>query len=179
MAGALSPITQAMKNYLAILILLIVASTASAVLLSEFAGYDWLEQHSPDIFVARCVTNPPTLLPSNSESIVNAFSIQVVSSIKGTNRYVTAPLSSMHWLNVGDNYLIYGRFEDGICYATEEFRVIPLGRELWAGTFTNLIAGKPLPEQLQILLKRALENVNRNMNREREEKQRLEEGVMK
>jgi hypothetical protein len=78
-----------------------------------------------------------------------------------------------HGLRQDENYLIIGHYDSGIYRAHEEYHVIPLG----VNFSTNLIAGKPLDEQIQILFKRRLDNLNRQIKEEQEEKQRLEEGL--
>ncbi len=160
-----------------ILAFALIALTASALLLTPFPGYDFVEEHSPEIFVASCVSNPPTLFPSGTQSDdVNTYSIEIIASIKGTNQPGPAVLKSLHWLNVGDNYLIFGLSANGAHQALEDYRVVPLGRPIFStGEITNSIAGKPEDEQLQILFKRALEHANRQIERLQEEKSELKE----
>jgi hypothetical protein len=153
---------------------------AGAILLGVFSSYDRLEEKSPNIVVARCITNPPTLLNSSfTDPQINTFTVEILAVVKGTNvsRYIT--LITEQWLNRGDDYLIYGHCENGACKAIENFRVIPLGRELWAGTVTNAIAGKSPDEQLQTLFKRAIDHLGRQIKKEQEEKQRLETAIRK
>ena len=64
---------------------------------------------------------------------------------------------------------------DGRYYAVEKYRVIPLGAYLPP----DLLTGKTLDENIQILFQRRLDNLNREMKEEQEEKQRLEEGLKK
>jgi hypothetical protein len=42
------------------------------------------------------------------------------------------------------------------------------------GEFTNSLAGKSQDEQIQILFKRALDNIDRKMKEDQEDKRRLE-----
>jgi hypothetical protein len=161
-----------------IILATILASTALAVMMMHFPGYDWLNEHSSDILVVRCITNPPTLLHSSlTDPQINIFSIEVITVIKGTNFSGFVSLVSAQWLNQGDNYLIFGDSEKGAFRAFEDFRVIPLGRELWTGVLTNAIAGKSPDERLQILFKRAIDNLDRQIKKEQEEKQRLEGAI--
>lgn len=149
-------------------------------MLNSFSSYDYLKDHSSDIVVARCITNPPTLFNSSpSDPQINTFSIAIVAVIKGTNFFGSASLITEQWLNQGDSYLIYGQSVNGVCQAYQDFRVIPLGRELYIGQITNAIAGKLPDQQLQILFKRAVNNLNWQMKKEQEEKQRLEEVLAK
>ncbi|MGA2240978.1 MAG: hypothetical protein ABSH11_02930 [Verrucomicrobiota bacterium] len=169
-----------MKTATLVLTGLLITLTALAAMEMIFPGYDRLKEISPDIIIARC-TNTPSPLPPNRTitSDANTFSIEIVAAIKGTNRSGSVLLNSGHWLHRGDNYLIFGDCENGVCQALADYRVIPLGRELLAGSITNAIASKPLDEQIQILFKRRLDNLNRQMKKEQEEKERLEETIKK
>jgi hypothetical protein len=170
-----------MKKTLLISAAFLAALTASALMMSFFHGYDDLKEHSSDILIVRCTTNMPPPYTDNRTLTddVNTFSLEVIAVIKGTKFSGSIPLNSTHWLNQGDNYLIFGNCENGLCEAVEDFRVIPLGRELYAGTITNAIAGKSPDEQLQILFRRAIDNLNRQMKKEQEEKERLEGFIRK
>jgi hypothetical protein len=151
----------------------LIALTASAVLLAPFQGYDFVANHSDNIYIAVCVTNPPTTV--HGDEPINTFSIKIVYSIKGTNLSGTTTLQSLRWLNVGDSYLTFGNFKTGAYQAFENYRVIPLGREMFSkGEFTNSLAGKSQDEQIQILFKRALDNIDRKMKEDQEDKRRLE-----
>ena len=169
------------KIHILILALTLRAFTASALLLGIFHDYDSVESQSPEIFVASCTTDPPTLFkPGTQTDNVNTYAIEILTPIKGTNQPGDAILNSLHWLNVGDTYLIFGNFRDGAYQAFEDYRVVPLGRAIFSvGEITNSIAGKSEDEQLQILFKRALDNVNRQMKQEQEEKQRFEDSIRK
>jgi uncharacterized protein YlxW (UPF0749 family) len=57
----------------------------------------------------------------------------------------------------------------------ESYRVVPLGLNFT----TNMIRGKNLDEKTQSLLQRRLNDLNRQMQSEQEEKQRLEEEIKK
>jgi hypothetical protein len=71
--------------------------------------------------------------------------------------------------------LVFGYYDSGVYQAFEEYRVIPLGVDF----STNSIAGKPLDEQLQILFQHAADNLNREIQKDEEEKQRIEAGLIK
>ena len=117
--------------------------------------------------------------PTPGVIVINATksdsTIEVVSVLKGTNNVASARLLTDHDLQKGENYLVFGNFDGEIYQAYEEYRVIPLGSNF----HTNSIAGKSLDQQLHILLQHRLDNLNRQMQKELEEKQRLEAGVMK
>jgi hypothetical protein len=157
---------------------ILMALSASALLLAPFESYDFVEKHSGNIFIAVCATNPPTVLHEGID-LVNTYSIQIISSIKGINPMGPATLKSLRWLNIGDSYLVFGDLRSGAYQAFEDYRVVPLGRDLFAGMLTNSIAGKTPDEQLQILFKHALDNTDRQIKAEQDERQRLEEACEK
>lgn len=127
------------------------------------------------------MVNPPPPDPRihTITSDINTFSIEILTALKGTNCSGSVRLDSEQWLNQEEDYLIFGNCEKGTYRAIEDFRVVPLGRELYAGQLTNAIAGKSLDEQLQILFKRALDHLDRQIKKEQEEKQRLETAIRK
>lgn len=170
---------ESMKTGAIILITSLMTLTALATLEMLFPGYDWLKEHSPDIIIARCPDMPP---PSDRSitGTVRLSNIKIITALKGTNKSESAILRSDCWLREGEFYLIFGRCENGICEATEDFRVVPLERESWsdwvstASTITNSIAGKTLDEQLQILFRQRIANLNREIQKDEKEKKRLE-----
>lgn len=141
-----------------------------------FQGWGRLKDSSPYIIVVQC--GRPTA-PTPNESIIGGTKsdaeINVVAFLKGTNSLNFARLQTDRQLWQGEYYLVFGYYEGGIYKAYEEYRAIHLGSDFT----TNLISGKSLDEQLQILFKHSLFNLNRQMKQEQEEKQRLEEGIKK
>lgn len=59
--------------------------------------------------------------------------------------------------------------------ATETYRIVPLGHYFQ----TNGLTGKSLKEQIQLVLRSRLEELNRELERGAKEKNRLEEGLKK
>ncbi len=166
-----------MKTWITLSIALL-ALSGLAYLVSPFPGYDELEDRSPDIIIVRCTTNAPPPFPRNKTiNDIDTLAAEIVTTLKGTNSPGPITLNSLHWLNQGDDYLVIGNCADGVCEAIEDYRVIPLGRELWAGDITNAIANKPMNEQLQILFKRSINHLNQEIQRDQQEKQRLEEDL--
>jgi hypothetical protein len=183
MAGALltKQLLQKMKRILIVSMAMLVACAALAYLKNIFSSYDWLNEHSPDIVVVRCTANPPPPDPRihTITSDINTYSIEVFSALKGTNVSGSFRLDSERWLNQQEDYLVFGKCDNGTYRAIEDFRVVPLGRELYVGQLTNAIAGKSPDEQLQTLFKRAVDHLSRQIKKEQEEKQRLEEAIRK
>jgi hypothetical protein len=172
---------QKMKKTLTVSLAMLVACAAMAYLKNIFSSYDWLNEHSPDIIVVRCTANPPPPDPRihTITSDINTYSTEVFAPLKGTNVSGSFRLESEQWLNQQEDYLVFGKCENGTCRAIEDFRVVPLGRELYVGQLTNAIAGKSPDEQLQILFKRAIDHLGRQIKKEQEEKQRLETAIRK
>jgi hypothetical protein len=168
-----------MKTKLTVSLVGLMAFSAFGVLLNLFTDYDFVREHSSDIIVVRCITNPLTQFNSSpTDPDINAFPVAILANIRGTNFSGSASLISKHWLNVNDYYLIFGQRVNDKCQALEDFRVIPLGRDVnSAGEITNSIAGKPEDEQLQILFKRGLDHASRQIQEQQDEKQRLEGAV--
>jgi hypothetical protein len=171
-----------MKITTLILAALLTASTALATLEMLFPGYDRLKDNAPDIIVARCSDTPPA--PDHSiTGTIRLSNIEIVTAIKGTNCFGPAVLRSDRLLQQGEFYLIYGRFEDGVCAATEDYRVVPLGREsgsAWfseAGLITNSIGGKPQDEQLQILFRRADDHLRREIEQDEKQRKQLQTAI--
>jgi len=153
--------------------------TAVAVPITPFQGWGWLEENSQDIIIARCSETPP----QHYRDDLAYSKIKVTTVLKGTNSLGAALLLSQFQPLQREDYLIFADFHDGSYYAVEKYRVVPLGLNLAAVTTesfnTNMIAGKSLDEQIQTLLKLRLNELNRQMQEEQEEKDRLEEAVQK
>jgi hypothetical protein len=163
-----------MKNKIIILVASLITISVTARVIAPFNGWGNLTETSPDIIVVQC--GKPT--PSNPNVIVvngikSDSEIQIVFALKGTNVLSFARLQTDHELRQGENYLVFGYFDTGICKANEEYRVIPLGINF----STNSIAGKTLDEQIQILFQRSVANLNREIQKDQEEKQRLEQAL--
>jgi len=98
------------------------------------------------------------------------FNVSVLSVLKGTNGVRHASLQTDHELRPRQAYLVFASYNNGIYKAYEEFKVVPLGI-----TFKQeMIAGKPLHEQLQILFRLAVDNLNSEIAKKQAEKERLE-----
>lgn len=165
-----------MKSKIIIALALSVAISALARVIAPFKGWSALESGSPYIIIAHCgkpTPSTPGVITINATRSDSA--IEVVSALKGTNGLAASRLLTDHDLQRGENYLVFAYYDGGTYQAFEEYRVIPLGNSF----HTNLIAGKSLDEQLQILFRRRLDDLNQQMKEEQEEKQRLEEGLQK
>jgi hypothetical protein len=101
--------------------------------------------------------------------------IKSMITLKGTNNACPVRLLTDHEMCPGNNYLVFGYCDSSVYIAYEEHRIVPLGKYF----ATNLIAGKTLQEQIQILLQRRLDNLKLEMQENENEKMRLEAGLKK
>ena len=181
-----------MKIKLTIVILTLISATlVMAIYTIPFPGWDWLKEKSPDIVIARCSRTPkPGQDQGAGPTGTLVYSdVEIISILKGATNWGTEPLeapklgasklSSEYWPRQGEYYLIFSIYNNGCYQANEDYRVIPFGIGTLIDSITNAITGKPLDEQLQILFKRRLDNLNLQMQAEQKEKQRLEEGLQK
>lgn len=158
-----------------------IASIATAVVIMPFRGWERLAQKSSDVIVVRCSKTPDPLAPDKDgvsleiiDGIVDS-DMEIVSILKGGTNSGNVRVSSEYWPRQRECYLIFADFHDGYYQAVESYRVVPLGINFP----TNLLTGKSLEEQIRTALKYRLDNLDRKMKEEMEEKQRLEEGLKK
>jgi len=165
-----------MKAKLTIAVLLLITVAVMARISSSFLGWDHLQAESPDIIVADPGDpTPPTTKIHFENGPRFDFSITVLSVLKGTNDVRRARLLADHELRTGEAYLVFGNCANGIYKAHGDFSVVPLGI-----TFKQeMIACKPLDEQIQILLKLAVDNLNTEIAKKQAEKERIETGIQK
>ncbi|MGH7952940.1 MAG: hypothetical protein ACREFE_13635 [Limisphaerales bacterium] len=163
-----------MKAMGTILTALLISISVIARITAPFPGWDRLEKKSPDIIIANCgkpTLSTPGVLVANAPA--SDSSIEILAVLKGTNNIHFARLLTDHDLREGENYLIFGYYDDGMYQAYDEYKVIPLGAKF----STNWISGKTLDAQIQILFQRAVDNLNLEIQKHQEEKQRLETGI--
>lgn len=160
-----------MKTKLIIISATLITVYSLARVIVPFIGWDRVKESVSDIVVVRCKN------PIQPQGTINGpnfeAEIEIVSFLKGTNVSRTARLETDHWLWHGEMYLILGYNHGGTYVAYEDYRVIPLGDRF----STNSIAGKPLDEQIKLLFKQRLTNLNRELAEGEAEKKRLEEGL--
>jgi len=146
---------------------------AAAYVVVPFPGWDRLAMESEYIALVRC--GNPTVLPPNAyRAGPNSDSdIQIIFTLKGTNDLDVCRLITDHDLYPGERYLVFGNLGKNILHAFEEYRITQVDHLFT----TNLIAGKPLNEQIQIILERRLFDLNREAKLNEEELQRLNEAL--
>ncbi len=166
-----------MKLRTTIIVLLAAVSTAMAVFILQFTSWDDLTKNSPDIIIARC-TKPPVVMISNDG--MNWADIEVMSILKGGSKPGAARMVSQYWPQQGEQFLMFAiNYQSNNLYqaynATEEYRIVPLGRFFQ----TNELTGKSLDEQVQLVLRRRLDDLRVELKNGEEEKKRLEKVVEK
>lgn len=174
MAGALQSMTDNMKIKIILPILILTTTSCLLATLSfPFQSWDWVKSHSNDIVIARC-SKTPIPAPIRHDMLVDADG-EVISVLKG--KIKPGPtifrVWMHHWPCQNEYYLIFGFHDNNLFEATDSYRVVPLGFSF----STNFLAGKTLDEQIQLLLQRRLDALNRQMAIEQEEKRILEQGV--
>jgi hypothetical protein len=162
-----------MKNKLIIITVLLTVISVFARIITPFRGWNWVKEHSSYIIVAIAKNPTP---PTPGQYVENApnsdSSISVLSFLKGTNGLGYSRLLTDHELRKGEAYLIFGDFDNGIYRAYEDYRVVPLGI-----TFKqDMIAGKPLNEQIQVLFQLGEDYLKADIAKKQAEKDRLETG---
>lgn len=160
-----------MKNIIiALTVLLVLAGDTLGLALSLFSGWDKVKRHSSDIIIARCVKTVDG--PREGHGLL--FSdLEVLSSLKGRTNLGPARLDSLFWPRQGEHYLIFANYHDAFYQAVETYRIVPLGTYIPP----DLLTGKTSDENIRILFRRRLEDLDRQMKEDQEEKQRLEEGL--
>jgi hypothetical protein len=169
----------------------LVATSALAVVTMPFPGWEQLTKKSPDIIIARC-EKTPELFEVQDNGVVRETvggliesDIKVISVLKGEThqgampleqpRLGSARLSSWYRPRQSEYYLIFSICYSGEYQAFEKYKMIPLGLDF----STNVLSGKTLDEQIQTLLQKRLDDLNRQMKVEQEEKARLESAFKK
>jgi hypothetical protein len=163
------------------LALVVAAVTVMAVPIQPFTSWRDLTERAADISIARCSKTPdPFNMKTNGVGIdmeggLIESDIEVLFVLKGATNVGPTRLLSQYWPRQGENYLIFSSGHVGSCQAIEPYRVVPLGTYFP----TNVLAGKPLEQQIQVVLQYRLVHLNQELTVMQEEKKRLEEGLKK
>ncbi|HUA65440.1 MAG TPA: hypothetical protein VME24_06310 [Alphaproteobacteria bacterium] len=144
------------------------------VIVSEFRGWNDLVQTSPDIIVARCASTYSAKPSSKNVVIVDDViwsDIDVLSILKGNTKPGPARLASQFWPYPEQQFAVFGGYSDGRYSAVESYRVVPIRRDFPL----NVLNGKTLTEQVQIILSNRLSDLNEEIGQEEVEKFRIQE----
>jgi hypothetical protein len=158
----------------ATIVALLAAVGAFAVPILPFTSWDDISKKSPDIVIARCIVTAPDG-PIGDGMVWS--DIEVLSVLKGDTKPGVARMVSQHAPRQGERFLMFSAYQSNDLYraynATETYRVVPLGRYF----LTNELSGKPLDEQIKLVLRHRLEELTRELQQGTEEKKRLEEAL--
>jgi len=170
-----------MHHKLILVVIFGIALTASGLVIWPFQSWDHLIQKSRDILLTRC-TKTPSLSITNTDGSVSdyrngLYAVQMEAGVilKGITNYGPVIVKSQYPARQGEWYLVFGNFESGGYQAYESYRLILLGTDFP----TNILAGKSLDGQIQLLLKWRLDMLDKQMQHDQEEKKRLEQGIQK
>lgn len=165
---------------LGIVCLLLVSSTVIAVVTRIVANWEDLFKTSPNVVVARCTKTPDEYETNKAGALVvrggpKVAPINIVYTLKGVTNLGPASFESLCWPRQGEYYLIFADHREGTNYeADSQYSVVPLGI---VSPPTFLLTGKPFEEQVKILLKYRLKQLNQELLQMKREKTRLEEFV--
>ena len=164
-----------MKIRITIIALLATLSAAVAVRLAPFAGWNDLTQKTPDIIVARCTATPEP----RSANGQTWSDIEVLMVLKGETKPGAARMVAGYSPYQHEYVLLFATYQSNQLYraynAAESYRIVSLNRYFP----TNQLVGKPLDEQIQLLLRHRLDELTRELQQGAAEKKRLEEGIKK
>ena len=186
-----------MKKTITILTLLASTVAAVAIFLAPFKGWDDLVERSPNIFIARLAAArqmPITELVTNRQITASVdgvapVSIEVLNVLKGEAKLGPAQvllpiLGTTYTLpRPGEMFLVFADNPSGIgtanpmFYAVEDYRSVIFAPDRSYSGWTNHLAGKPLKEQIETILKTRLGALNSELARDEAEKKRLDDGV--
>jgi len=156
--------------------LLAIAGSAFAVFILPFTSWDDLSKKSQDIIIARCTT---TAEPKVIADDMIWSDIDVMIVLKGETKPGKARMVSQYLPRQGDRFLMFSTYQSNELYraynATETYRIVPLGRYF----LTNSLTGKPLDEQIRLVLRHRLDELSRELKEGADEKRRLEEAFKK
>ena len=165
-----------MKTNIVCAAVLATSLSALALPIADFTSWDDIIGRSPDIIIAKCIATQdmlpqkPTILFGN---VCNS-DIEVMSVLKGDTTTGSSHLLSSYNPYRGEIFIAFGSYStygtNGAYCATEDYRVVPL-RRLFT---TNVLSGKTVKEQVQLILASRLNDLNEEMERDNVEKQRID-----
>lgn len=163
-----------MKTKIIIILSLLIAISVVARIIPPFQSWGQLQNWSSSIvIVVAGYPAQPTPAYWHGSPTESDFGVTVFSVLKGTNSVRTARLQTDHELKTGQAYLVFSdSYDDGIYKAWEDYRVLPLG-----SFKKEMIEGKPLDKQLQILFKLAVDNLNSEIAQKETERDRIKSGL--
>jgi len=118
------------------------------------------------------IENGRTIMRTMHNGMIGS-DMEILMVLKGTTNSGTARVHSLYWPRQGEHYLVFANYNDEtkVYGATDQYRVVPLGM----GFPTNDLFGRELDEQIRYTLEWRLNNLNRDLEKMLEEKNRLED----
>lgn len=147
--------------------------TAAALVLGPFPEWDRLEEMSSNIAVVACYRPLPAEPNSNDDVVMSDSRAWILSPLRGKDAAGYIRLLTNHTLSRGRNYLVFGYYVNGAFEAFEDYRVVPLSKDF----DIKSLSGKTLDQQLQILFEDGVKEMNRQIQEDEAEKQRLQEAL--
>jgi hypothetical protein len=174
-----------MKKHISIILLLAVTWTAFGLYINYFKSWSNLIDGSPDIVIARCTATPDFTPPGVKPKMVDIVGggwlsdIEVISVLKGKTKPSLSHLISFYKPHQGELFVAFANYTmsgtNSLYSANEGYQVIPLNSDFRISDLN----GKTLDEQIQLILKSRLKDLDDEITRDNEEKQRLESGLKK
>jgi hypothetical protein len=167
------------------IVLLASAIATFGTIIDHFRGWSELINSSPDVVIARCTATPDFFAQSSDtprfiENIGGGWTsdIDVISILKGNTKTGLSKLSSFYKPYQGELFVIFSTriltVGTNSCYsANEDYKIIPLNSDFRI----NDLNGKTLDEQIQLILKSRLKDLDDEIARDNQEKVRLQEGL--
>ena len=169
-----------MKIYLTIIALLATTSLGLALLVDDFTSWGDLTERSSDLVIARCIATQDGLSPKPAISFANVIGsdIEIISILKGDTKPSLSHMTSLYQPYRGEVFLLFANHysdQSNLIYrATEAYRIVPLKGFFQTNLLANLLAGKTLKEQVQLVLAHRLKDLNQELAKNNEEKERIE-----
>lgn len=165
-----------MKIQLCCLVLFLVNFILLARQSIPFSGWDYVENNSPYISIVECEKSiPPTPGIIVMDAPASDSNVRILSVLRGTNSVSSARLQTDYELKEGQKYLVFGYYDSGFYRAYEPYRVIPLDTSFRL----DLLTGKTLDEKLQVLFQSSIDYINRKIQEDEEERDRLQQALQK
>jgi len=170
-----------MKKNLVAAMLFATIAVAFAIPINKFQTWHDLINQSPDIIIARCTAAQDLMTPKPTIIFGNVFNsdIEIISVLKGDAKLGASHLASLYLPYRGEYFVLFANhFTEGLdsgYSATEDYRVISLGRHFKP----DELLVKTLSEQVQTILSIRVKDLNDELERDKEEKVRLETGLDK
>jgi hypothetical protein len=166
-----------MKRGLLIIILFVLAVPVFGIFITDFRGWDDLIERSPVIVVAKYITAPADSKTKKTVAITDGViysDIQILLVLKGSTRTGLSSMASQYCPHSGEQFLLFANDSNDQFYtgytAIEGYRIVPINCNFQI----NQLSGKTLKEQIQLILNSRLKDLNDELARDNEEKNRLE-----